>query len=252
MRCAIVVPLCATVLYLLLCALRYHLDPETPLSTTFPSADLVVEAALTRGAVVKGRRVVVTGSNTGIGFDCARVLGKYGARVVASARSVNKGAEAVRKMNKRNEKFRGAEKVMFAQLDLSSFASIEAFAAQLEEPVDVLILNAAVIVFNYAETEEGIELLWGVNHIGHFYLVELLGRNGKLKPQTVVVVVSSIGHRTFMTTGEFDKTRYPLNASTFNFVEAYGVSKLANNLHALALSRGAGTYCPHESENLCV
>ena len=240
MRCALVVAIFALVSYLLLCALRYHLDPETPLSHSFPSADSVVNEALQRGATLKGRRVLITGSNTGIGFDCARVFAKYGATVVASARSKRKGVNAVERMNQANSRFSSAKDASFAELDLSSFDSIEGFVRREEEGFDLLVLNAAVIVFNYAETREGIELLWGVNHVGHFYLVELLLQQGKVNPGAIVVVVSSIGHRTFMSPESFEASRYPLNRSTFNFVEAYGVSKLANNLHALALSRLKG------------
>ncbi len=113
-----------------------------------------------------GRRVVITGSNTGVGRATAEALAAMGARVVLACRSAERAADVMRVI--------GPERAELVELDLGSLASVRAAAAQIaSEPGDELINNAAVAGAR-GQTEDGFELAFGVNHLGHFALTRLL------------------------------------------------------------------------------
>ena len=112
-----------------------------------------------------GRTYVITGANSGIGLEAAKVLAARGARVVLAVRNAEKGAEAARTIGA------GAE---VRALDLADLASVRAFADAWDEPIDVLIDNAGVMAVPLGRTADGFEMQFGTNHLGHFALVNLL------------------------------------------------------------------------------
>jgi NAD(P)-dependent dehydrogenase (short-subunit alcohol dehydrogenase family) len=167
-----------------------------------------------------GRSVIVTGGNSGIGRAAARALARAGARVVLAVRDVEKGNAAAATMA-------GATEVR--RLDLASLASVREFAAAWEGDLDLLINNAGVMVPPFARTEDGFELQFGTNHLGHFALTNLLldhitGR---------VVTVSSTGHRM----GKIDFDDLNWERRSYTPWRAYGQSKLANLLFTAELQR---------------
>ena len=109
-----------------------------------------------------GRTAVVTGANSGIGVHTARELAAHGASVVLACRNVASGEAAAAEMP-------GTTRV--EELDLASQASVRAFAERWDGPLDLLINNAGVMTPPaYRETDDGFELQYGTNHLGHFAL----------------------------------------------------------------------------------
>jgi len=172
------------------------------------------------------RIAIVTGANSGIGFETARLLAANGARVVLACRSDEKGREALARME-------GA--VEFMVLDLSSLQSVEAFAASFAgkyQALDLLINNAGVMVPPFGKTKEGFEMQFGTNHLGHFALTARLFPLMKDRPGARIVNVSSGAHR--MGRVDFDN----LNSEKgYRPWPAYGLSKVANLLFTYELDR---------------
>jgi NAD(P)-dependent dehydrogenase (short-subunit alcohol dehydrogenase family) len=166
-----------------------------------------------------GRRFVITGGNSGVGFEAARLLARAGAQVTLAVRDQAKGDEAAAQIP-------GAQVRL---LDLASLDSVRAFAAATSEPFDVLVNNAGVMAMPFSRTADGFELQFGVNHLGHFALTNLLlPRIGDR-----VVTVSSGTHRM----GRIDLTDLNWERRRYRRWDAYGQSKLANLLFTLALDR---------------
>lgn len=190
--------------------------------------DVVVEMDL------RGRRMIVTGANTGIGFETARALAAAGATVVLACRDEAKAAQAV-------ERIRGAHPAadaVAATLDLASFRSIQDFAAGLgEAPIDVLIANAGLATTDFSTTEDGIERTVGVCHFGHFLLTRLLISRLLAAASPRVVMVSSESHRA---PRHLDFDRFPMTDGNFRGLVAYGQAKLCNVLFARALQARYG------------
>lgn len=168
-----------------------------------------------------GRTVVVTGANSGIGLEAARVFAAKGAHVVFAVRDLRRGRDAAAALN-------GSTEVR--RLDLADLQTVHEFAAQWSGPIDVLVNNAGVMVPPLGRTTNGFELQFGINHLGHFALTNLLlphitGR---------VVTIASGAHRSG--TIDFDD----LNWQTRRYgsgASAYEQSKLANLLFTLELQR---------------
>ncbi len=141
-----------------------------------------------------GRRFVVTGANSGLGFETARQLALHGARVVLAGRSEAKGLAAVTRI--RTE--RPDARVEFGMLDLADLDSVRAFAATLaSDPgtVDVLVNNAGVMFPPRVLTRQGNESQFAINHLGHFALTGLLFEKLRGGRDARVVTVSSLEHR---------------------------------------------------------
>ncbi|HZA73219.1 MAG TPA: oxidoreductase [Propionibacteriaceae bacterium] len=166
------------------------------------------------------RHVVITGGNSGIGFEAARMLAGAGARVTLAVRNVAKGERAAAELD---------GDVGVRELDLSRLDSVRAFAAATADPVDVLINNAGVMVPPFARTADGFEIQFGTNHLGPFALTNLL------LPQITdrVVTLSSGAHRM----GQIDLDDLNWERRPYRRWEAYGQSKLANLLFTLELER---------------
>lgn len=175
-----------------------------------------------------GKVVVVTGGNTGIGKETARALAEKGARVVIASRDVAKGQRAAAEIG------RGVE-VM--GLDLASFVSIRAFAEDLLrrfDRLDVLVENAGLVLSDRRETAEGYEMTFGVNHLGHFLLTELLLDRLKESAPARIVVVASDAHRRARNGIDWSDLQ---RTGHYSGVRAYCESKLANVLFARELAR---------------
>lgn len=181
---------------------------------------------------MSGKTVLITGGNTGIGKQTALELAKLGARVIITSRNERKGDLAQMEIREATN----SKAVDSLQLDLSSFVSIERCAAELlakYERLDVLVLNAGLILDARSETEQGFETTFGVNHLGHFYLVSLLRERVIASAPARIVVVSSDAHKAVR---EFDFDDLMAERSYKPF-QVYASSKLANILFAKELAR---------------
>ena len=179
-----------------------------------------------------GRTAIVTGANTGIGRETARMLALKGARVVLACRNIDKGAAAVRDILA--ERPSGGARV--EALDLSDLESVAAFAeaiARRHERLDLLINNAGVMVPPLSRTKQQFELQFGTNHLGHFALTARLLPLIRRTPASRIVVVSS-GAQNF---GRIDFDDLNWERRPYRAWLAYSQSKLANTLFALELHR---------------
>lgn len=178
-----------------------------------------------------GRVAIVTGSNTGLGFDTARVLAQKGARVVLAVRDVKKGMAAAERIRAHAP---GAD-LDVQELDLGSLASVRVAAAALraEHPrIDLLINNAGVMIPPKSLTPEGFELQFGTNHLGHFALTGLLLDRLLDVPGSRVVIVGSLAHKAGRI--NFDDLQWERRYSR---AAAYAQSKLATLMFGYELHR---------------
>ncbi len=178
-----------------------------------------------------GRTAVITGANTGLGFETAQALAAKGARVVLAVRNLDKGKAAVERITAHTP---GAD-VTLQELDLTALDSVHAAADALLgqlDVIDVLINNAGVMMTPKGTTRDGFELQFGTNHLGHFALTGRLLDRLMLTPQARIVTVSSVGHR--LGRIDFDDLQ---SERSYNRVTAYGQSKLANLLFTYELQR---------------
>ena len=144
-------------------------------------------------ARLDGRTVIITGANTGIGKETAMELAGRGARVVMACRDTEKGRAACEEIKTRT----GNEKVILCKLDLASCSSIRSFASRIldeEKEIHILVNNAGVMFVPHQLTEDGFELHFGVNHLGHFLLTNLLLERIKASAPSRIVTVSSLAH----------------------------------------------------------
>ena len=178
-----------------------------------------------------GRTAVVTGANSGIGFQAARVLAERGAAVVLACRDPGRARDAAARIAGAAP---GAS-LSVVRLDLASLASVREAAAELRAGhgrLDLLINNAGLMMPPYGRTEDGFELQFGTNHLGHFALTGLLLDQMLAVPGSRVVTLSSSGHR--MGRMDFGNLQWERG---YRRPAAYGRSKLANLLFSYELQR---------------
>ena len=178
-----------------------------------------------------GRTAVVTGANSGIGFEAATVLAQRGAHTVLACRDTGKAEAAAARMTAAAP---GAS-VSVVRLDLASLDSIRAAADQLlaaHERIDLLINNAGLMWPAYGKTADGFELQFGTNHLGHFAFTGLLLAAMLPVPGSRVVTVSSNGHRA----GRIDFADLQ-SERHYGRMSAYAQSKLANLMFTYELQR---------------
>ena len=194
-----------------------------------------------------GRRAIVTGANSGIGYPTAAELARKGATVVMACRDRTKGEAAVARMRR---ELSGA-KVEFGELDLASLASVRAFAARelaRDEPLDLLINNAGVMAPpKRKETKDGFELQFGTNVLGHFALTGLLlpalGRAAVRYGSTGGVVQGGFGRPRVVTVASIAHKRGRLHFEDLQYrtgyvpMKSYQQSKLADLMFALEMDR---------------
>ena len=143
---------------------------------------------------LEGKTVIVTGGNSGIGYTTALDLAKRGARVIIGCRSEARGNEAER--NLRSDS--GSDLIFFRQIDLGSLTSIRDFSTKIlneETRIDILVNNAGLTSDTVETTTDGFELAFGVNHLGPFYLTNLLLDRIKESAPSRIVNVSSLAHK---------------------------------------------------------
>src|SRR3954451_25170658 len=180
-----------------------------------------------------GRTAVVTGANTGLGYETATALAAKGAHVVLAVRNIEKGKAAADLIARAHP---GAS-VDIQELDLTSLESIRSAADQLRsdhDSIDLLINNAGVMFTPKSTTKDGFELQFGTNNLGHFALTNLLLDRVVAAPGSRVVTVSSVGHRFARNGIRFDDLQWDREYSR---VGAYGQSKLANLMFTYELQR---------------
>jgi NAD(P)-dependent dehydrogenase (short-subunit alcohol dehydrogenase family) len=185
-----------------------------------------------------GVTAVVTGGNGGLGYETARALAAAGAAVVIAARDQGKAAGAVERIGERVPHAR----LEVVPLDLASLASVRDAAATVlagHDTIDVLVNNAGVMAMPERRTEDGFEMQFGVNHLGHWALTALLMPTLLRAPAARVVSVTSTAHHL----GRAVDPRNPNLRGRYSAWGAYCRSKLANYHFAIGLQRafeGAG------------
>ena len=178
-----------------------------------------------------GKCVILTGANSGIGYEAALALAGKGAEVVLAVRNLEKGRQAVARIRQAYPQA-NVEAMLLDLADLSSVHRFTETFAQRHRTLSVLVNNAGLMGIPYRQTVDGFEMQFGTNHLGHFTLTGLLLPILMATPQSRVVTVSSMMHR-------FGK----INFDDLNGVKkyatwaAYSQSKLANLLFAYELQR---------------
>ena len=176
---------------------------------------------------------VVTGANSGIGFETARELARHRARVVLACRSSERGHAADQSIRSEIP----ASEVETLPIDLASLDSIrgfaDAFLARFDR-LDILVNSAGVMLVPFSTTEDGFEMHFGTNHLGHFALTGLLMDVLLATEGSRVVTVSSTAHRWGRIDLDNPQAPYAKPASR---MQAYARSKLANLLFTYELQR---------------
>lgn len=178
---------------------------------------------------LNGKMVIITGANSGIGFEAAKALSARGAHVILAVRNLEKGQIAVNSLIKENT----SAKIELMEIDLADLGSIRSFAAEYSSrfyQLDILINNAGVMIPPYGKTADGFELQFGSNHLGHFALTGLLLPLLKNTTNSRVITLSSIAHR-----GAFIDFDNLDGSKGYKPMKFYGQSKLANLLFAKEL-----------------
>lgn len=188
-------------------------------------------------AKLHGKTAVVTGANTGIGKTTATDLARRGARVILACRDRRRAEAAVQEIIK----VTGNGQVIFMQLDLASLTSVRSFADDFlrsESRLDLLVNNAGLM--NGGQTEDGFEMIFGVNHLGHFLLTALLLERLKASGPSRVVTLASKAYK--MGKVDFDalttrRDAEASDASDFQLLQKYSDSKLCNILFTYELAK---------------
>jgi NAD(P)-dependent dehydrogenase (short-subunit alcohol dehydrogenase family) len=180
-----------------------------------------------------GKVLIVTGGNSGLGFESVKAFTEKGAEVILASRSVEKGEKAKAEILQQYPE----AKIKVAELDLADLDSVRRFAKNFQQNhnrLDVLLNNAGIMTTPYFTTKDGFEGQVGTNHLGHFALTGLLLPVLKKTPQSRVVNVSSMAHKQ----GKMDFSNLLFeNGKGYSPMKAYGRSKLANLLFTYELQR---------------
>ncbi len=178
---------------------------------------------------LKGKTVLITGANSGIGFESMRVLSKHGAHIVGTARTFKKADDACACV---------AGEATPLACDLSNLHSVAECAAEIAErgiKLDGIMCNAGIMGLHKLQQKDGLELHFLTNHLGHFYLVTELLENLKESRDARIVLVSSAAHARAPKEGiQFENLT---GEKGYSALRAYGQSKLANALFAAELAR---------------
>ena len=179
-----------------------------------------------------GLTVIITGANSGVGYETAIELARHGANITLACRSESRGESALRRIKSDSP----SATVELAQLDLGDLGSVDRFVQQVcatQDKLDLLINNAGVMATPYRTTASGFEAQFGTNHLGHFALTGRLMSLLIKSTASRIVNVSSLAHR-----GEsIDLQAIQFTRESYNRWRAYGRSKLANLLFTYELHR---------------
>lgn len=183
---------------------------------------------VTAGMDLSGMTALVTGCNSGLGFETMRVLALRGAHVIGAARTREKAEKACAGVD-------GKTTPLAVELtDLPGIVSAADEVAAMDLPIDMLILNAGIMQLQELQLVHGVERQFAVNHIGHFLLTLRLLDQLVAAPSARVVVVSSGAHRWAPNGIDFDNLD---GSKGYDPRQAYGVSKTANGLFSRELAR---------------
>lgn len=180
-----------------------------------------------------GKTIIVTGGNSGLGFEAVKALATKNAQVTIACRNLQKGNEAKLQI----AKLQPNAKISVMELDLASLFSINKFAKEFSEKhskLDILINNAGIMMVPYSLTKDGFESQMGTNHLGHFALTGLLLDLLKKTPKSRVVNVSSIAHKNAKI--DFENLLFE-NGKGYSPIKAYSRTKLSNLLFTYELQR---------------
>jgi NAD(P)-dependent dehydrogenase (short-subunit alcohol dehydrogenase family) len=180
-----------------------------------------------------GKRAIVTGANSGLGFETALALSALGAEVLLAVRNTAAGDDAANLIRAQQPQ----AELTVASLDLADLASVESFvASQAQNPLDILVNNAGIMAPPFSLSVDGIEAQMATNHVGHFALTAGLlpslanGNGGR------VVSLSSVAHRRGkFETGSVEELRG--DTAVYSAWNRYGATKLACLMFALELNR---------------
>lgn len=180
---------------------------------------------------LNGKEVIVTGSNTGLGYETALAFYQVGANVTIACRSRDNAEKAINKM----KALGGEGTLTFRELDLSGLNNVKQFAERFiseNQSLHLLVNNAGVASPPLSKTTEGFEMQFGVNFLGHFALTGLLFPLLKVTGGSRIVTISSNGYQD--ATIDFDNLR---SEKDYNPLREYRQSKLANLIFAIELDR---------------
>lgn len=176
-----------------------------------------------------GATALITGANSGIGYETALALHKNGANVILAGRDTAKLSEAWTKIARHS----GSDRIRILELDLASIAAVRTAAGRLirgETPLDLLINNAGVMMPPASKTREGFELQFGVNFLGHFVLTALLYPLLQASSGARIVTLSSGAYHSGRI--DFENLR---SERDYDPVREYAQSKLACLMFAIGL-----------------
>lgn len=181
-----------------------------------------------------GKRFLITGANSGIGLEAAKVLASKGAEVILAVRNLNKGQQAVKEI----ETLSPGAKTQLIRLDLSDLQSVADCVQQLNEQnkaIDVLINNAGVMLLKQRTlSAQGFEIQWATNHLGHFALTQGLLPLLERAAQPRVVTLSSMVAKMKAADIYYENLNFEHN---YDKMAAYAQSKLANAMFAAELQQ---------------
>jgi len=180
-----------------------------------------------------GKVVIITGANSGIGYESTREFARKGAEVILASRDLLKAERAIQDIRKDIPE----AKLKFIQVDLASLKSVRNFAYEFKESynsLDILLNNAGIMLIPYGRTEDGFERTVGTNHLGHFALTGLLMERLKSTPGARVINVASNAH--YGGVMDFEDLLFEKKGA-YASMKAYGRSKLANLLFTYELQR---------------
>ncbi|XP_022854755.1 short-chain dehydrogenase TIC 32, chloroplastic-like, partial [Olea europaea var. sylvestris] len=215
----------------------FRLITGIPGPTGFGSASTAEQ--VTQGIDATSLTVIITGGASGIGLETSRILAQRNAHVIIGARNMEAANEAKQLILKDNNNAR----IDIFKLNLASLKSVKAFAdhfISLNLPLNIVINNAGIMFSPYQLSEDGIEMQFATNHIGHFYLTSLLLDKMKETAKSTgiegrIVNLSSVAHIYTYNKGiRFERIN---EKTSYSDKKAYGQSKLANILHANELAR---------------
>jgi retinol dehydrogenase-12 len=206
---------------------------------------MTLQASVPQDPDLTGRNVLITGASTGIGQATALALAQRGARLFVAGRSQDRHRETLTAL----EAMSSGRPPVFLPLELGEMRSVRACAGrflELETPLHVLINNAGS-AGSRGLTSDGFEHTFGVNHLGHFLLTELLLERLLASAPSRIVNVSSVAHYSALGI-DWQALREPTRSITG--MREYEVSKLCNVLHARELAtrlagRGVTSYALH-------
>lgn len=180
-----------------------------------------------------GKIIIVTGGNSGLGFESVKAFALKGAKVILACRNLIKGEKAKSEILLENT----SVDIIVMGLDLANLNSVKIFAEQYKQQyrqLDVLLNNAGIMATPNIKTDDGFEVQLGTNHLGHFALTACLLPLLKATPKSRVVNVSSLAHKGGII--DFDDLMFE-KGRKFKSMRAYGQSKLANLLFTFELQR---------------